>query len=94
MTVLGELHFIHVNRPLFGFELERLPMTQKRISQYKRILRNPGLQRGGEREGKWEREKRGKGGGRGRERKRAKGSPGNFLYRAFLDRRANTISEV
>ena len=41
---------------------------------------NPRLQRGGGREGKWEKEKQGKGGGRGRGRKRVKGSPGNLLY--------------
>ena len=42
------------------------------------ILGNPGLQRGGGQEGKWEREKRVKGRGRGRERKRGREALGIF----------------
>ena len=60
------------------------------------ILGNPGFQRGWEEKGKTgSGKKKERGGGGGRGRKRGKGKPWEAsLYRPFLDRRANTISEV
>ena len=65
------------------------------MSSTDRILGNPGLQRGSEGKGETGSGKKGEGRGGERKGERGKGKPWEAsLYKSFLDRRANTISEV